>query len=309
MSFGFSIGDIVLLTQIASKAIESTREACGERDALTREVRSLHVVLQRLAAEIEKPESLLRRCDDSRADELNTIVKGCKRTLRHLESRLKKSGALEKNGKKTGKKTWQQFRFGNKEMPALDKLRQRLATHTQHIQLFMNLLVYESQGNIEQLIEMQGAGLINIRKVLNQLVAAEMAGQREGSELTTRTDDDKSIWKDLRRALINDGISSKKIDQHKDDITSYIKGLGESGILDEEPEDVDNVWNVSPHCHVQYWLERRYKLRLRVNADFLNYRLEACQRLILRSWSMLMKGSAVNRIMCLRAIRVLKLRV
>jgi len=161
--------------------------------------------------EAEKPESLLRRCDNSQVDKLNVILEGCRRILKHLERKLKKYSALDNNRNRLGKKIWQQFWFRTKEVPALDRIRQQLATCTQHLQLFINLLVYELQGKVEQYLEKQGADLTNIRKVLNRLVAAEMVGQRETSEFTTPTNDEKSVWRDFRRGLIDEGIGSKTI--------------------------------------------------------------------------------------------------
>lgn len=64
MSFGFSISDAITITQLAWKTIQNSRKACGEHDDFTREVSSLHLVLQRLQQEIEKPESPLNRPSD-----------------------------------------------------------------------------------------------------------------------------------------------------------------------------------------------------------------------------------------------------
>jgi hypothetical protein len=48
MSFGFSIGDFLALTQLAWKTVQNSREACGTHDGLTQEITNLHIVLQRL---------------------------------------------------------------------------------------------------------------------------------------------------------------------------------------------------------------------------------------------------------------------
>ena len=57
MSFGYSIGDAVLLTQLAWKTVQNARKACGEHHEITQEVLSLHVVLRRLEHAVEKPET------------------------------------------------------------------------------------------------------------------------------------------------------------------------------------------------------------------------------------------------------------
>lgn len=44
--FGFLIGDVVVLTQLAKSSIEAVQNACGEHDELTCEFSSLYAVLQ-----------------------------------------------------------------------------------------------------------------------------------------------------------------------------------------------------------------------------------------------------------------------
>lgn len=46
MSFGSSVGDFILLAQLAWKVVQGARQACGAHDALTGEVTSLHIVLR-----------------------------------------------------------------------------------------------------------------------------------------------------------------------------------------------------------------------------------------------------------------------
>jgi hypothetical protein len=45
---------------------QNSRRACGAHDELTREVTSLHIVLQRLDTEIKKPMSLINRTNGGR---------------------------------------------------------------------------------------------------------------------------------------------------------------------------------------------------------------------------------------------------
>ena len=72
MSFGYSVGDFVLLTQLARQVVQNSRKACGAHDELTSEVTRLHIVLRRLEAEVSKPGSILTRSDDrlNRREEL-----------------------------------------------------------------------------------------------------------------------------------------------------------------------------------------------------------------------------------------------
>ena len=65
MSFGYSVGDIVSLVQLAWKTVQNSRKACGEHDEFTQEASSLHVVLQRLEKETSKSDSPINRPGDT----------------------------------------------------------------------------------------------------------------------------------------------------------------------------------------------------------------------------------------------------
>jgi len=94
MSFGFSIGDFISLTQLASRVVRDSRKACGAHDELTHEVSSLHLVLQRLKKETRKPKSPLNRPGNSCQDELQSILAGCKELHKTLETILTKYDSL-----------------------------------------------------------------------------------------------------------------------------------------------------------------------------------------------------------------------
>lgn len=122
MSFGYSVGDAILLTQLAWRTVQDTRQACGEHDELTREVSSLHKVLERLQRELANPESPLNHADDSRRKELNEVGSGCEQILKVMDSIVTKYNALSED-KRSGKKLWQKIKFGNGEVKDLPDLR------------------------------------------------------------------------------------------------------------------------------------------------------------------------------------------
>ncbi|TVY58507.1 hypothetical protein LSUE1_G009277, partial [Lachnellula suecica] len=76
MSVGYSIGDGVLLAQLAWRKVKGVRQACGEHGELTREVSSLHRVLERLHQELKNPDSPLSRAGDDRRRELDDLGSG-----------------------------------------------------------------------------------------------------------------------------------------------------------------------------------------------------------------------------------------
>lgn len=116
-SFDFPIGDFVAPTQLAWQVAKESRKACGAHDELSRELTSLYLVLQRLAAEVSRPDSILSRRDDrlDRLVELTQLSTDCKKALEVLDSTLKKYNSLSEE-KGNVKKLWKKAKFGNGDM-------------------------------------------------------------------------------------------------------------------------------------------------------------------------------------------------
>jgi hypothetical protein len=238
MSLGFSVGDFVLLTQLAWTIVQNSRKACGEHDELTREVTSLHIVLQRLQREVEKPNSLINRTNDGRLDELQTIVRGCDRILKDIDQVLVKYNCMSEEKRRVTRLRLK-VQFGNREMKDITKIRQELSTYTSAITLFLNLLTMGSQGKVEEHMEGHSEELRELRHSLNWITATLQAnnGNREGSILTSYGEDGKAIWKEFRRELLKEGFSSEELRKHKAIIKDYVMELGSRGALDIPDEE------------------------------------------------------------------------
>jgi hypothetical protein len=237
MSFGYSVGDFVLLTQLAWKVVQNARKACGAHEELTREVTSLHLVLRRLEVEVSKPNSILSRSDNSldRKEELAQLSGDCRGVLRVLDGILEKYNALSEE-KRSVTKLWKKLKFGNGEMLDLVEIRLKISTSTSALTLFLNLLSIGSQGKVETYMESHGDELKEMRRSLNWITASMQAKSPkagEGSILTTYAGDDKSIWKDFRRELIKEGFSSNILKKYKEIIKEYVLELGDRGALDD----------------------------------------------------------------------------
>ena len=230
MSFGYSVGDAILLTQLAWKTVQNTRKACGEHDELTQEVLGLHIVLRRLEQEISKPESPLNRSGDAYKEEIEITIRGCSKLLRVLDNILEKYNRLSEE-EKSWRKLWQKIRFGNGEIADLQDLRSKMVTNTSALSLTLNMASLGSLGRIEQ--QMKG-DLQEIKIAINGNAARLIAKSNgEGSILTSYANDDKSVWKEFRRDLCRDGFSSSDLKKHRALIMAYIKELGDRGLFDE----------------------------------------------------------------------------
>ncbi|KAH8744113.1 hypothetical protein F5882DRAFT_342741, partial [Hyaloscypha sp. PMI_1271] len=224
MSFGYSVGDIITVTTLAWNAVQHTRQACGQYDELTREVTSLHIVLNRLQAEAAKPDTLLIQLLDNEKQELAHIVNGCGEVLKVLSVILEKYGALGgENNSVT--KLWQRIRFGTGEMLDLSQIRMQLSSQTASLALFLHLLSLGSQGRVERQMAEQMGALNQIRQTIELTTSGVVVEGNRASILTTYENDDKDFWKEFRRELIAGGCSSDVMAKHKDIIMTYIKEL------------------------------------------------------------------------------------
>ncbi|CAF9921396.1 MAG: hypothetical protein ALECFALPRED_001778 [Alectoria fallacina] len=241
MSFGYSVGDAVLITQLAWKTVQNARKACGEHDELTREVLSLHVVLSRLEQEVEKRGSTLNddKSGDTYKEEMNFIVCGCAKVLNKLDQVLAKYNALSEQ-EKSGRRLGQQIRFGNGKMADLAEMRGKLTYYISAISLFLNMVSTGTMGRVERQMNDAGGDLRDIKLAVNGITAHLMSSsiRHEGSVLTAYADDDRVVWKEFRRELVEDGFSSSVIRKHKSLIKAYIEELGNRGLFDEvDPND------------------------------------------------------------------------
>ena len=233
MSFGSSIGDLVLLTHLAWKTVQNCRRACGEYAALTLETTSLHDLLQRLESELQSPNGLIvNRDTDDLQQELSNIVHGCEKNLRVLDLVLEKYNALSET-ERSGRKLWQRIRFGNGQIADLADIRGRSTFYISAISLFLNMLNLGSAGRVEREMTRAGGELRDIRLAVNGITAYLMTGGPEGSVLTAYANDEKAVWKEFRRELVADGFTSSTIRKHKQVIMAYVKELGSRGLLDE----------------------------------------------------------------------------
>ncbi|TVY33243.1 hypothetical protein LSUB1_G007932 [Lachnellula subtilissima] len=250
MSFGYSVGDFMLLTQLAYGVVQNARKACGAHHELAREIGSLHIVLGRVEVEVSKPDSILNNNEDNRKRELEKLARHCEGVLRVLKQVLDKYNALSEE-RRSVTKLWQKVRFGNGEMLDLGKIRVELATHTQALNLFLNLLSIGSQGKVEKYMDSHGEELRDIKHSLNWVTSSMQAkSHEEKSILTTYGDDNKEIWKALRRELLEEGFSGRLLDRHKSTIKKYLMELGARGALDEPiqqtPEEDIEAQSMSP---------------------------------------------------------------
>ncbi|CAL3973569.1 unnamed protein product [Diplocarpon coronariae] len=239
MSFGYSVGDCIVLSQLAWNTYQGAKKACGEHDELTREVSSLYKVLNRLQRELSNPESLVHKASLDKRQELEEHAAGCEGILRTMDSVLTKFNALT-GEQRRGRKLWQKIKFGNGQVKDLADIRIKLSAHTSAIMMSLNLCSLDSLGRVEAVlvrVEAKSTShdkqLRGIRSALHWVTANMAAASGEGSVWTSYTNDDQAFWRGLRRELIKEGYRSTTLQRHKTLIKDYVEELGNRGVFDD----------------------------------------------------------------------------
>lgn len=212
MSFGASPSDIIIVVSFARRLYRQCRNAGGEYLEISREVRGLHTVLRHLKYEVEAPESALNRDRALYARELAPVIGDCDYTLQQLDDLMQKYGKLA--GREGGAgRLWEKIRFGSAEMDELGNIRMKLINHKTTITMLLDTIQLHESNRMSTVLENQNGQLDMILDKVDA-IAARM-GQGTGSIMTTYDDDDKEVWKQFRRELVQEGFSSDVLQQHK----------------------------------------------------------------------------------------------
>ena len=230
MSFGFSVSDIIALTQLTIRTYNGWKNACGKHGDITSNLAVLQTLLMRIEAEAQAPNSLIARNAEDFGG-WRTLRESCHTLVVELEEVLDKYKSLGTNRRKN----WDRIRLGNRN---LDDLNKRLVRKTTSLSAYISVLGISSQGRVEN----------EVFPELLQKIDHMAAQMRKGnssirSALTTYKDDDKAVWREFRRELIGTGIGSREIHKYSAALKTYLSRLQRDGLLDEEvpPERDEEV--------------------------------------------------------------------
>ena len=119
--------------------VQTSRKACGEYDELTRETLRLHAVLQRLKQEVYKPDSAIKRPDDTSREQLERLASDCGHVLEQLNKMVAAYAVLGEE-KRSARKIWQKVRFSNGQMSDLGDLRSKVILYASEMLFYVNLV-------------------------------------------------------------------------------------------------------------------------------------------------------------------------
>ncbi|PMD41550.1 hypothetical protein L207DRAFT_565401 [Hyaloscypha variabilis F] len=256
MSFGTSIGDIILLIQLAHQSYRNCKQAGGQYLEIAREVRNLHSVLRNVRDEAEIPDSALFQADSTTASNLKTTTDGCREALEGVEALLAKYHGLAEDGLEVSgaKKFWHRWKFGN-ELDEVVKFRWKIMSYTSTMAVLMDSInlgatnrVEKTAGRVEDKVEAgfnkvmdRLEGFEDMRKAVLYVATKARASERFDSvasinsvlSLSTYPDDNPEVWRQFRRELISIGFRSDSLDRNMESLKAYMMKLEKTGVLDQ----------------------------------------------------------------------------
>lgn len=226
MSFGFSLSDFISLTELTTRTYNNWKTACGDYAETTAQLHSLHLILDRVEREARNPSSVLSRNDGDRKD-LKVILSNCK----HVVAKLEKVVSNRRSLGMSRKRNWDRIRLAH---DGLDDLQSKLTSRTSALSVYLDTIGVSALGRVEGKLD----DFKDMKRAFDNMASEIRTGRREGSVMTTYSDDDKGVWRQFRRELIGEGYTSSTIRRFKAELKEYLKRLSEEGLLEEvEPQD------------------------------------------------------------------------
>jgi hypothetical protein len=223
MSIGFSISDIIGVTQLSWSTYQRCRNAPKEWREARREVASLSIVLQEIEGEATTPGYTLRCKGSNDQVELAQLICNCREVLEQFRALVKKHRRVGSSGRTI----WVRLKFGNVQ---LGDIRGKLQLHCQALNSF---LAARSRLESRKRFDL-------MQERIDDLAAEFRAGKREPSVLSICEEDSDDFWNLLKSELLYEGIGDEDIEQHKEPIKAYIHELLQRGEFEEQPpEDGD----------------------------------------------------------------------
>ncbi|KAL9024382.1 MAG: hypothetical protein Q9180_007915, partial [Flavoplaca navasiana] len=204
MSYGYSVGEFVLLGQLAWTVFKSCRSAPESFANISHEVLSLHVVVKEFSDKLkgENPRS-------SQLAGLQHVAGGCQRVLSDLQVLTDRYRSLGTQNKRTRDR----LKWGGED---ITEIRLRLISNT----ALLNAFISTSQ--------------ITVQKQLQQFLNRHQRSGKEGSVISSQSlsSGDSKTWRDIRRELEGFGISVAAFNTNKAFIFEWLQKASRSGKLD-----------------------------------------------------------------------------
>ncbi|MCJ1390796.1 hypothetical protein MMC18_003657 [Xylographa bjoerkii] len=215
MSFGYGIGDVVVVGKLAWTVYKSCKDAPASFGNISQEVIALEAVIRQFEEAFEG--QVLSVIEQER---LRSVGQGCKDVLQELQELVQKYEGLGSNAKLS----FDRLKWG---AAPVDDLRTRLMSNT----LLLSAFLQTSPVVIKK----------HIRKILQEY----REGKREGSIFSSvsadsLTADERIQWRAIRKELENSGLTLAVLDSNRDLIIECLTNALNS-------ESIQNHAAVSTH--------------------------------------------------------------
>ncbi|KAI4180603.1 MAG: hypothetical protein L6R41_007137 [Letrouitia leprolyta] len=196
MSFGVSIGDVLLLVKLAKDTVHNCRHAPGDFAEASRVSQSLYLILEGVKTEYQNPDSPLLKDDRTQTD-FAIHFKNCETSLKPLADLIDKHKKLAN----PSVRVIDRWRFPKKDYL---EYRGNLAFYTARLSEFLHMVGLGSLGRIEQKVEDIKGHLPNLMN------------------------------KTFRTKLNEAGFTSNVLREHESAIFLRIRELTQCGLLDTD---------------------------------------------------------------------------
>jgi hypothetical protein len=231
MSFGYSVGDIVAIGTLAWGVFKSCKEAPESFGNISSEVLSLHAVLKEAEETI-----FVRPLSANRQEGLKAVGDGCHGVLKDLDKLVKNYESL---GTQT-KRTWDRMRWNTGNV---SELRARLISNTLLLNTWIRC-VSELLINLKLSanFEIPSTSQVRVERRLEEYSQEFRKGRRQDSVMSDQTvdslcEDEKPVWRTIRKELEDIGITVAAFDANKDFIFEWFSKAVASGAFEERPFD------------------------------------------------------------------------
>src|SRR5689334_17066575 len=116
MSFGFSVGDAILLTQLTNRAYNAWKNACGEYTSITGSLGVLNSILERVQVEIQSPNSVFSKSEDDLRG-WQVVSADCSAVVTELEGLISKYKSLSTSKRRN----WDKIRMAGTNLDSIHR--------------------------------------------------------------------------------------------------------------------------------------------------------------------------------------------
>ncbi|KAI4680828.1 hypothetical protein J4E81_010012 [Alternaria sp. BMP 2799] len=199
-SFGFSIGDIVLVGNYAYSVYKSCKNAGDNFREITSDVASLRTLLLALDDECKNPQSSFQQLPLAQKGELAARLQDCKADLRSVKKILHDFRSLDKRDARYRDR----LAFTTGKQAAI---REKIATHSVRLQQLLTGINVGTFSRIERNTEAHYLSLLEIRAKLDRIHLDVLAGRRDA---TTFINSDDVVA--LEDEVLNDNMTEVDVD-------------------------------------------------------------------------------------------------